>query len=84
MTHKISTIFHTSTHVKRADPPCLPGMPASGAILAASTGFSAPAWLVSIPKGQGGEQIEPAAEPRERRSPGILPDDIVADQHRLA
>jgi len=71
MTHKISTIFHTSTHVN-APIHLLPGTPAVGDL--ALDKFFGSGVVVSVPKGKW-EQIEPAD--LEKAKPDILADDIV-------
>ena len=71
MTHKISTIFHTSTHVN-APIHLLPEKQAVGDL--ALDRFFGTGVVVSIPKGKW-EQIEPAD--LEGAAPAIAADDIV-------
>lgn len=71
MTHKIVTIFHTSTHVN-APIHLLPEKAAVGDIPIET--FFGTGVVVSIPKGKW-EQIEPAD--LEKATPKILADDIV-------
>src|SRR5262249_58746395 len=71
MTHKISTIFHTSTHVN-APIHLLPEKQAVGDL--ALDRFFGTGVVVSIPKGKW-EQIEPAD--LEKATPAIAADDIV-------
>ena len=71
MTHKISTIFHTSTHVN-APIHLLPEKQAIGDL--ALDRFFGTGVVLSIPKSKW-EQIEPAD--LEKAAPAIAPDDIV-------
>jgi kynurenine formamidase len=71
MTHKISTIFHTSTHVN-APIHLLPEKQAVGDL--ALDRFFGTGLVLSIPKGKW-EQIEPAD--LEKAVPAIAADDIV-------
>src|ERR1700733_903191 len=71
MTHRITTIFHTSTHVN-APIHLIPQAPAVGDL--ALERFFGTGVVLSIPK-QKWELIEPAD--LERAAPKILADDIV-------
>ena len=71
MTHKITTIFHTSTHVN-APIHLLPGAEGVGEL--ALQRFFGTGVVLSIPKGKW-ERIEPAD--LERATPKVLADDIV-------
>ena len=71
MTHKIVTIFHTSTHVN-APMHLLPGEAAVGEL--ALHRFFGTGVVLSIPKGKW-ELIEPAD--LEKAAPAVLEDDIV-------
>jgi len=71
MTHKITTIFHTSTHVN-APIHLLPGAEGVGGL--ALQRFFGTGVVLSIPKGKW-ERIEPAD--LERATPKVLADDIV-------
>jgi len=71
MTHKITTIFHTSTHVN-APIHLLPGKQAVGEL--ALDRFFGTGVVLSIPKGKW-ELIEP--QDLEKAEPKVEPDDIV-------